>query len=132
MLRVCSQAGSWGAAMACPGGCSAGACNACMPGEVRCVDGSGVQTCGADRQWSKAMPCSAGCDGTQCAQCMDGAVQCVSSVELRQCVNKRWGSATGCRPDSMCDATPAGGNSCPCNPGFDDPHPNPGTCVRRN
>ena len=131
MQRVCSEAGSWGPANACPAGCSAGVCNACRAGEVRCVEATGVQTCGSNLQWSAPTSCSAGCDGKQCAECRDGTVMCVSTVELRECVNKRWGSASGCRPDSTCDATPLNGNSCPCNAGFDDPHPNPGTCLRR-
>ena len=132
MQRVCNEMGTWGAANACSAGCSAGVCNACKPAEVRCVEGMGVQRCADDRQWAKPTACAEGCDGTQCAECRNGSVQCVNTTDLRECVNKHWGSPTGCRPDSTCDATPVNGNTCPCNAGFSDPHPNPGTCSPRN
>lgn len=128
--RVCGDDGEWGAPSACLGGCLSGQCSECISGATRCAE-AGMQRCSPERRWQTIMACPFGCDGSNCAACAEGAVECTSRTTLRVCRNHAWTAADACRPDAYCDMAAPGGNTCPCDPGYVDPHPDPGLCMPR-
>jgi len=128
--RTCNVQGQWDSAVACEHGCAAGQCVECDEGALRCT-GDGAQRCGKDRRWGAITACPAGCAGDRCAECRDGQRDCSSRTDIRVCRGQAWGMPQGCRPHAHCDADAQDGNWCPCDDGYDDPHPNPGVCGER-
>jgi hypothetical protein len=128
--RECAESGEWGANVECSLGCTAGRCNECTAGAERC-DGPGIQRCSAELRWETVTECPNGCDGSQCAECRNGTIECTSRFEIRHCRDRKWSSSSACRPNAHCDASAPGGNTCPCDDGYIDPHPEPGLCEPR-
>lgn len=128
--RVCGDDGEWGAPSLCLGGCLAGVCNECIPGAERCA-APGVQRCSPERRWQTITACPFGCNGSTCAACAEGAIECTSRTNLRVCRDHAWTASDSCRPNAYCDMAAPGGNTCPCDPGYVDPHPSPGLCMPR-
>lgn len=126
--RVCGDNGEWGPAMACASTCADGQCTECVPSTQRCA-GPGIQVCGLDRRWLTTESCPNGCDGMRCAACKEGALECPSRTTVRVCRNHMWSDTDNCRPNAHCSAEAPSGNTCPCDSGFVDPHPNPGLCM---
>lgn len=128
--RVCGDNGEWGEPTACLGGCISGQCSECISGAMRCAT-PGIQRCSPERRWQTVMACPFGCDGSSCAVCAEGAIECTSRTTLRVCRNHAWQASDNCRPDAHCDMAAPGGNTCPCDAGYIDPHPNSGLCMPR-
>ncbi len=92
VLQTCEN-GVWGGGVACPGGCSAGACIGCTDGEKRC-DGSWVQKCSGG-SWLYDESCDQGCESGACKVskvCEDGAKQC-SGAFVQTCEGGEWKTA---------------------------------------
>ncbi|HEX3851908.1 MAG TPA: hypothetical protein VHW01_13135 [Polyangiaceae bacterium] len=65
--QLCTTGGQWqNLGGGCPGGCVAGGCTTCVPGETQCSDATSLQVCGPDGRWAASMLCPVACQQGQC------------------------------------------------------------------